>query len=179
MDTWIEDDRDGMDDADYEEQRATLDEMFAIGDKMTSILADENHLLNLHAIIESFAPESRYESLCIKLAKQTLAVWHEHPQANLYQHIVASDEDDEEDYYGNGKIQVTDYISFIGETSGNVYDTMMNMTNEDFNERSGVQGFEATVAFDKPCGTYKDSLDYEERVISIIDELCNLITEIP
>ncbi|MES2063374.1 MAG: hypothetical protein V4456_15715 [Bacteroidota bacterium] len=179
MDTWIEDDRESMDDGDYKEQRATLDEMFNIGDKMTGILADENHLLQLRSIMDSYTPISRYEALCAKLANQTLAVWNEHPQANLYQHIVPIDEDDEDDYYGNGKIQVTDYISFIGETSSNVYDTMMNMTNDDFNERSGVQDFEATVSFSEPCGKYKDSLDYEERMIAIIDELCNLITEMP
>ncbi|MFA6248721.1 MAG: hypothetical protein WC615_17395 [Mucilaginibacter sp.] len=179
MDYWIEDDKDSMDEGDYEEQRATLDEMFHIGDKMTSILADENHLLRLRSIIDGYTPFSRYEHLCIKLANQTLAVWNEYPQANLYQHIVPIDEDDEDNYYGNGKIQVTDYISFIGETSSNVYDTMMNMTNDDFNERSGVQDFEATVSFNEPCGKYKDGLDYEEQVIAIIDELCNLITEMP
>jgi len=179
MDNWIEDDKDSMDDGDYKEQRVTLDEMFNIGDKMTGILADENHLLQLRSIMDSYTPISRYEALCAKLANQTLAVWKEHPQANLYQHIVPIDEDDEDDYYGNGKIQVTDYISFIGETSSNVYDTMMNMTNDDFNERSGVQDFEATVSFSEPCGKYKDGLDYEERMIAIIDELCNLITEMP
>jgi hypothetical protein len=179
IDNWIEDDKDSMDDSDYKEQRATLDEMFSIGDKMTSILADENQLLMLRGIIDGFEPKSRYDVLCVKLANQTLAVWNEHPQANLYQHIVPIDEDDDDDYYGNGKIQVTDYISFIGETSSNVYDTMINMTNDDFNERSGVQDFEATVSFNEPCGKYEDGLDYEERVIAIIDELCNLITEMP
>jgi hypothetical protein len=56
---------------------------------------------------------------------------------------------------------------------------MINMTNDDFNERSGVQDFEVTVSFNEPCGKYEDGLDYEERVIAIIDELCNLITEMP
>jgi hypothetical protein len=179
MDTWIEDDRESKDDDDYEDQRATLDEMFDIGDKMTSVLADENHLSRLRAMIDGFTPISRYEVLCVKLTSQTLAVWREHPHANLYRHIVPIDENEEDEYYGNGKIQVTDYISFIGETSSNVYDTMMNMTNDDFNERSGVQDFEATVVFNEPCGKYKDGLDYEEKVIAIIDELCNLIAEMP
>jgi hypothetical protein len=179
MDNWIEDDRDGMDDGDYAEQRAILDEMSAIGDKMSPVLADENHLLQLPYIIENYTPETRYETLCVKLAKDILAVWTEYPQANLYQHIVPSEEDDEDDYYGNGKIQVNDYISFIGETSSCVYDTMMNMTNDDFNERSGVQDFETTVVFNNPCGKYKDGLGYEEKVIAIINELCNLITEMP
>jgi hypothetical protein len=179
MESWIEDDKESMDDGDYEQQRAILDETFAIGDKMSCHLADENHLLQLHAIAESCIPESRYETLCIKLAKETLAVWQEYPHANLYQHINATDDDDDDNYYGNGKIQVTDYISFIGETSSCVYDSMMNMANDDFNERSGVQDFEASVVFNKACGKYKDGLEYEEKVIAIIDELCNLITEMP
>ena len=83
-------------------------------------------------------------------------------QANLYQQI-GLEADDEDDYYGTGKILITDYISFIGETSGAVYQTMKDMLNEDFNERSGTQDFEATVVFDKRKGKYKDRLGYERK----------------
>ncbi|WP_158994916.1 hypothetical protein [Mucilaginibacter sp. L196] len=179
MDNWIEDDRESMDDADYKEQRANLDEMFAIGDKLEVILGKEEHLLQLQTIIKTAEAKNQFEKACVKLAKETLAIWMEFPYANLYQHITQNEEDDEDDYYGDGKIQVTDYISFIGETSGNVYETMINMTNDDFNERSGVQDFEATVVFDKAKGKYKDELAYEGKVIAIIDELCNLLNELP
>jgi len=178
MDNWIEDDRESMDDTDYKEQRANLDEMFAIGDKMMPLLSDEGHLLQLQKLIKAFQPQNRFETACLNLAKDTLTVWTEFPHANFYQHI-KHEEEDEDDYYGNGKIQVTDYISFIGETAGCVYETMINMTNDDFNERSGIQDFEATVVFDKPKGKYKDELAYEEKVLAIIKELCNLLNELP
>lgn len=177
MDNWIEDDRESMDEADYKEQRDNLDEMFAIGDKLTGILGEEEHLLKLQTIIKAFEPKNRFETACLNLAKDTLAVWMEFPHANLYQHV-EHEEDDEDDYYSNGKIQVTDYISFIGETSGSVYENMINMTNDDFNERSGVQDFETTVVFDKGKRKYKDELAYEAKVIAIINELCNLLTEL-
>lgn len=176
MDNWIEDDRQSMDDADYKEQRANLDEMFATGDKMKELLLEEQHLLQLQTRLKTFEPRNRFETACLKLAKETLAVWMEFPHANLYQHI--EHQEDEDDYYGNGTIQVTDYISFIGETSGCVYDAMMNMTNDDFNERSGIQGFEATVVFDNAKLSYKDQLAYEEKVMAIINELCDLLTEL-
>jgi hypothetical protein len=179
MESWIEDDKESMDDGDYEQQRAILDKTFEIGDKMIYHLADEDYLLQIHALIESYRPETRYETLCVKLAKATLAVWKEYPTANLYQHIIPIDEDDDDNYYGNGKIQITDYISFIGETSSCVYDSMMNMANDDFNERSGVQDFETSIVFNKTCGKYKDGLNYEEKVIAIINELSNLIIEMP
>jgi hypothetical protein len=177
MDNWIEDDRESMDDADYETQRANLDEMFAIGDKMGTLMGNEAHLLQLQTIIKTFQPQNRFETACLKLAKDSLAIWMEFPYPNLYQHIEA--EEDEDEYYSNDKIQVTDYISFIGETSGPVYDAMINMTNDDFNERWGVQDFEATVVFDKAKCRYRDELAYEEKVITIINELCNLLTELP
>lgn len=179
MDNWIEDDRETMDDIDYKDQRANLDEMFAIGDKMESLLSDEGNLQQLQTIIKTFQPQNRFETACLKVVKQTLAVWMEFPYSNLYQHITRSEEDDEDDYYGNGKIQVTDYISFIGETSGSVYETMISMTNDDFNERSGVQDFETTVFFDKANGGYKDELGYQEKLIAIINELCELLNELP
>jgi len=178
MDNWIEDDRESMDDIDYKEQRANLDQMFAIGDKIEPILSDEEHLRQLQAIIKSCEPQTQFHRNCVQLAKDTLAVWMEYPQANLYQQI-GREADDEDDYYGTGKILMTDYISFIGETSGSVYETMKNMLNEDFNERSGTQDFEAIVVFDKAKGKYKDQLGYEERVVAIINELCNLLTELP
>jgi hypothetical protein len=177
MDNWIEDDRQSMDDVDYKEQRANLDEMFAIGDKMEVILGKEEHLLQLQTVIKALQPKTRFETACVKITKETLALWMEFPHANLYQHI--GQEEDEDDHYGNGKILVTDYISFIGETSGSVYENMINMTNDDFNERSGVQDFEATVVFDRAKGRYKDGLAYEEKVMAIINELCNLLTKLP
>jgi len=177
MDNWIEDDRESMDEADYIEQKTNLDEMFAIGDKMEVILGEEEHLSQLQTIIDAFEPKNPFEKSCLYLAKETLALWLEFPYANLYQHIekIAG----EDDYYGDGKIQVTDYISFIGETSGSVYETMINMTNDDFNERSGIQDFEATVVFDKVKGSYIDELAYEGKVMTIINELCTLLNELP
>ena len=179
MDNWIEDDRDSMDEADYKEQRGILDEVLFIGDEMKSFLSDEKELEQLQSKIQQFEPVSQFERDCLKLAKEALALWMEFPNANLYQNIGSYDNDEEEDdYYSDGKIKVTDYISFIGETSSCVYDTIMTMLNDDFNERSGVQDFESTLIFNKPQRKYKDVLAYEERVIGIITDLCDLIPEL-
>lgn len=176
MNNWIEDDRDSMDDIDYEKQRAILDEVFAVGDEVEKLLFDESYLIKLQSRLQEFRPDSQFEKACVTLAKETLAVWMEFPTSNLYQNITTDDEDD--DYYNNGKIKVTDYISFIGETASCVYDSMMNMLNDDFNERSGIQDFEYTIVFNKPQSKYDDVLAYEQRVIAIIEELCDLIPEL-
>jgi len=178
MDNWIEDDREGMDKEDYKEQRAILDEVFSIGDKMKVLLNDEKELEKLQDRIQKFEPESQFDRDCLKLAKETLALWMEYPTAHIYQHLNEDIDEDEDDYYSNGKIKVTDYISFIGEMSSCVYDTMMTMLNDDFNERSGTQDFETTIVFNKPQRKYKDVLAYEDRVIGIIEDLCDLIPEL-
>jgi hypothetical protein len=179
MDNWIEDDRESMDEADYKEQRAILDEVFFIGDEMKAFLNNEKELEQLQSKIQQFEPISPFDRDCLRLAKETLALWMEFPNANLYQNIGSYDNDEEEDdYYSDGKIKVTDYISFIGETSSCVYDTMMEMLNNDFNERSGIQDFENTIVFNKPRRKFKDILAYEERVIGIITDLCDLIPEL-
>jgi len=174
---WIEDDRDSMDKDDYTQQRAILDEVSFVGDQMKAFLGDETYLVQLQSILQKFEPSNQFGRDCLKLAKETLALWMEFPTANLYQHL-ASAEDDEDDYYSDGKIKLTDYISFIGETSSCVYDTMMTMLNDDFNERSGVQDFENIIVFNKSQGKYKDVLAYEERVLAIIEDLCDLIPEL-
>ncbi len=179
MDNWIEDDRESMDKEDYKEQRAILDEVFSIGDQMKVLLLDEKQLEQLQSRIQKLEPANQFDKDCVKLAKETLALWMEFPTANLYQNLASYDNDEEEDdYYNDGKIKVTDYISFIGETSSCVYDTMMTMLNDDFNERSGVQDFENSIVFNKPQRKYKDVLAYEERVINIITDLCDLIPEL-
>lgn len=178
MDNWIEDDRETVDEADYKEQRAILDEVFFIGGEMKAILSDERELEQLQARIQQFTPCSPFERSCYKVAKETLAIWMEFPTADIYQHLSPDESDDDDDYYSDGKIKVTDYISFIGETSSCVYDSMMDMLNDDFNERSGIQNFESTTVFNKKMGKYKDVLLFEERVIAIIKELCGLIPEL-
>jgi hypothetical protein len=52
------------------------------------------------------------------------------------------------------------------------------MLNDDFNERSGTQDFETTIVFNRKHGKYKDVLAYEERVIKIIEDLCDLIPDL-
>jgi hypothetical protein len=159
MDNWLEDDRESMDVADYTAQRAVLDEVSFVGDQMKAFLGDETHLFQLQSTIQNFQPVDQFGRDCLNLAKETLALWMEYPTANLYQHLSPA-EDDEDDYYSDGKIRLTDYISFIGETSSCVYDTMMTMLNDDFNERSGVQDFENITVFNKSQRKYKDFLAY-------------------
>lgn len=147
-------------------------------DEMEILLGDESWLLKLQSRIKSFEPNSGIEKDCIALAKETLALWMEFPTANIYQHIIPVDEDDDDEYYGNGKIKVADYISFIGETSSSVYDNLMNMLNDDFNERSAVQDFVHKIIFNQKPEKQADLLAYEERVIRIIEKLCDLIPQL-
>jgi len=178
MTSWIEDDREDMDEAEYKQQRTTLDEIFAVGDEMEKLLNDESWLTQLQVRIQGFMPNNPFEKSCVHIANETLVLWAEFPSANIYQHITPIDENDEDEYYGNGKIKVTDYISFIGETSSSVYDNLINMLNDDFNERSAVQDFEHKIVFNQKPEKQKDILAYEERVIRIIEELCDLIPQL-
>ncbi|MES2111901.1 MAG: hypothetical protein V4577_24300, partial [Bacteroidota bacterium] len=157
MDNWLEDDRENMDKDDYTQQRAILDEVSFVGDQMKAFLGDETHLVQLQSNLQKFEPSDQLGRDCLKVAKETLALWVEFPTANLYHHLAPA-EDDEDDYYSDGKIKLTDYVSFIGETSSCVYDSMMTMLNDDFNERSGLQDFESIIVFNKRQGKYQDAL---------------------
>ena len=44
MTNWIEDDREGMDDEEYNQHRTKLDEIFSVGDEMEKLLGDESWL---------------------------------------------------------------------------------------------------------------------------------------
>ncbi|MFI5160521.1 MAG: hypothetical protein ACHQHN_04550 [Sphingobacteriales bacterium] len=178
MNNWIEDDRGDMDEADYLQQRTIMDEILAVGDLMENLLVDENHLTQLQYHIQQFEAETAFEKACVMIAKDTILLWTKFPTANLYQHINECEPNDDDDYYGQGKIRVTEYISFIGETSSCVYESMMTMLNEDFNERSGLQDFEHRIVFNTTPIKQMDVLVYEERAIDIIEKMCDLIPQL-
>lgn len=179
MEDWITNDRGEMDEEDYQKHRSDLNIVNHFGDLMERRIKAKINLQKLAERVEAFKVRTPFQQDCLDLAKRTLAVWRAYPKANLYMNEhepEMDDEDYDDDYYSY--LHIAEYVGFIGKTGGHLYESMMDMANNDFNERSKVLEPQVATAFAKKPKKYADVLGYEAEVFDIISELSTLLDQL-
>ena len=180
MEEWIENDKDSMDEADFNRQSSELRVAFHYGDLMERRIRAKINLEQMKARIQAYHPRNLFETDCLELAKTTWDIWQTYPTHNIYYNENVPKEDDEDyddDYYNF--LHMEEYISFIGEMDSNLYESMQNMINNDLNEKSKILEPETTTTFEQAMTPYRDSLAYEQKVFDTISTLCDLLNDLP
>jgi hypothetical protein len=124
--------------------------------------------------IESFALSNDFGQECLRIAKKAFALFEQYPDANIFQNT--SNEEFEED---QGIIRAEQYISFIADNQGLLYDNIERAVNDEFNECSQMQQpllFQVYDNENKPC---QEGLDFEYKIFPLINDLCTLLNQIP
>lgn len=169
---WI-DEGDEYESGSYEQQRIDHELAMCAGDfvreKMTAIDFRES----LPQLIGAFVPETDMQREALRIACKTLALWQQYPGKNLFAH--ASDTTTDDDYGYDSAIYMHEYISFVSSTTGALGEMLIEMVENDFNERSRQQLPEQLTHFTEVQAPYTDILAYERAVFSLIDDLCTLL----
>jgi len=179
-DEWVEEQKGELEDDGYAHYRSDLNAAYHYGDLMGRRIAAKKQLELLPDRIAGFLPRNDFQRECLELAQRTLALWRQHPKANIYQHEFEPDPDDEDyedDYYSY--LHIHEYVGFIARADGHLYETLMENINNDFNERSKLLEPEQKTCFDTARLKRQDILAYEAEAFSIISQLCNLLNELP
>lgn len=121
--------------------------------------------------IAAFRPQTSFEHSVLALAQTALRLEQQFPEGNLFAH--ASEPEDDE--YGNNAIYMHKYISFVASTTDALGQMLMEMVENDFNERSAEQEPQLITHFTERQEPYRDELAYERAVFSLIDDLCTLL----
>jgi hypothetical protein len=177
VDEWIEDGRHEMDEKDYEFTRKALGRAQEYGDLFQKLILDDSLLNEFETRLSDFKPQNSFEKECGKLARTTFELWQQYPDAHIFQNA-PQPEIDEDGYDEYNYIGIGDYISFIADTEGSLYDRLMEMVNGDLNERSGVLEPEIITRFDEPVPPSNGGLEYERELLAIINKLCDLLYEL-
>lgn len=146
------------------------------GDIMRNRMAHPYAIDTFADRVETFRPANEFERDCLRVAEKTLNLYREYPTATIYNNVperFLNEEDEDYDYY-ESPIRVDEYISFVAEVKGKVYDSLYDMINTEFQERSEMLEPEIITLYN---GENKSvlTLDFERRLIAIIDDLVSLL----
>jgi hypothetical protein len=177
---WVDDDCGDMDKDDLNKHQNDLNKVYHFGDLMEKRIKSKVNLEQLAVRTENFKVTSDFQRAVKDLAIRTLSIWDHYPKRNIYQQAnypEVGDEGYDEDYYNF--LHIHEYVGFIGDTHSCLYDSMMDMINNDLNERAKVIEPQVTTLFDSPTLAYQDTLRYEHEVFELISDLCTLLNELP
>ncbi|QJD96025.1 hypothetical protein HH214_09120 [Mucilaginibacter robiniae] len=127
----------------------------------------------LPELIAAFQPQTSFDVSVMKVAQATLRLEQQFPEGNLFAH--ASEPEDDEDYGYNNEIYMHEYIGFVASTTDALGQMLVEMVENDFNERSAEQEPQLITHFTQRQAPYRDELAYERAVFSLIDDLCTLL----
>jgi hypothetical protein len=188
LEDWIENDLDQMDERDINIERSALRSANHYGDIMQRKLFNKYHLDHFAERVQQFHVRSPFARGCLKLAKDTLALWASFPNGYLFSHVKDSfpekekmDEDDDEynEEEGNSTILLSEIVHFIAENEGSLYDSLAEMVNSEFNEKSTTQEPVLVKVYDHELDGNNDTLDFERCLFDLIDNLCILLNDLP
>jgi hypothetical protein len=178
---WIEDDRAQMDEDDYRGHRNGLNRATHFGDLMERRIKSPLQLSQMRDRLQNFVVRTAFDLNVLELAETTFNLWQRFPEKGLFSNACIPDADPGEDEYDDhySVLHLGEYVGFIAEQTGILNESLMNMVNNDFNEKTRVQEPECRINFGKK-GTYRpEALDYEHQLFDIISELTCLLNELP
>ncbi len=172
---WVEDDPEGWEQDSYNSHLSQLNTAGHIGSVMQRRLWNACHLTCFAERVERFIPLDSFGCECLSVAEKALGLWRDYPRANLYRYADTSVLNGDDDEYNEGDcITMDKYIGFCAGTTGWLYQTLAECVNSEFNECREMQQPVLTRTFDGRA-QQADSLDFECRLFSLMDDLCYLL----
>ena len=183
---WITDDMGELEEETQHEFMNALKTAAWYGDEVERKIFGRYHLDHFAGIVKNARCRTPFEQACRGLAEQTFALWSDHPQANIFSHLRTPEQDrrrdgddgyDDEEYYNT--IHVGEYIHFIADTQSSLYDSIQMNIDSELNEKLYWQEHTLFLPYDQNFKAGSDSLDYENRLFKLLDQLCYLLNDLP
>lgn len=172
---WVLDDPDSYEENERVRWSAELNRAAHWGDTIFRKLFSRVQLERFAARLDKFLPRDEPEQDCLTVARAFYALWQAYPQATIFRNmsVGATTEEDEE-----GCIHAEQYVSFVADTEGWLYEQISETLNTEFNECSTMEQPTILNVHDGRQ-TEERSLDFEQRLFPLIDDLCTLLNNLP
>jgi hypothetical protein len=125
--------------------------------------------------VAKFKASTAFEQDCLSLAKRAWQLFQQFPNGKVFRNM--QNQEFEDDY--DEIIRAEQYISFIAETDGRLYDTVAEMVNSVFNECREMEIPTLTQVFDGQHEITGERLDFEYSLFPFLEDLCTLLDEMP
>ncbi|MFV5699796.1 hypothetical protein ACM55H_15640 [Flavobacterium sp. ZT3R17] len=174
MEEWLIDD---FENDETEESNSALSEFnqaIYYGDVMLRKIYNLYHLNYFKQRTESYRPSTSFEKDCLTVAEKTLALLLEYPDYTIFQNT-----SNREFEYDDGVIKAEQYISFIADSDGLLYENIARVINDEFNECSEMEEPTLLQIYNTKNQPSNKGLDFEYRLFPLINDLCTLLNNTP
>ncbi|MEO7977674.1 hypothetical protein [Flavobacterium sp.] len=144
------------------------------GDVMHRKMYNPYHLNVFEKRISSYKFNNSFEKDCLSVAKQALALMLEYPACTIFQSTSNREFENDE-----GIIRAEQYISFIADTDGLLYENIARVINDEFNECSEIEEPTLLQIYDSQNELTHKTLDFEYRLFPLLNDLCTLLNNMP
>lgn len=144
------------------------------GDVMHRKMYNPYHLSVFEKRISSYKFNNSFEKDCLSVAKKALALMLEYPDCTIFQSTSNREFENDE-----GIIRAEQYISFIADTDGLLYENIARVINDEFNECSEIEEPTLLQIYDSENELTHKALDFECRMFPLLNDLCTLLNNMP
>ncbi|MCY1661057.1 hypothetical protein [Chryseobacterium sp. SL1] len=153
-----------------------------IGDYMEQKIFNHQNLTRFKERINRFENRDSFETDCLLLACDTLALYEMFPDATIYRNIQqgkrnTAHDDCDEDYDERTTIRLDQYVSFCADDKGILFQALFDSVNAEFQESTEIEEPSIEKRFDG-VSISNDNLDFENCIFPTIERLIDILNSI-
>lgn len=146
-----------------------------IGERMQQKLFNRANLAVFEQRLMAFNPTDEFDKECRALACDALALYREYPDTNIFCNSSLAEVNVHEDGdYEQDCLRMDQYISFVADTKGWLFQSLEESTNSEFGEYGNTEEPTIIKRFDGKPVTGKN-LVFENRLFALLDDICYLL----
>lgn len=173
---WLFEDLDGREETELNRNISELNAAEHYGEVIFRKIYTRYHLDYFKERLDRFTASDAFGLKCLEIAQSAFDLFTRYPDRSIFYHI--KKEDDEQEYE-DGIIRAEQYISFIADTEGWLYDNISEMVNSEFNECADMEEPCVEQVFDQFATSLQEGLEFEQRIFPLITDLCTLLNNLP
>lgn len=174
MEEWLIDDLENCDNDDANYEFSEFNEANYYGDIMLRKMYNPYHLNAFKQRIDTYKSKSSFGWDCLSVAQNAFALLTDYPHASIFRNTMNQELDQDDSI-----IHAEQYISFIADSDGLLYENIARVVNDEFNECGEIEEPTLQQIYDYESRPSKEVLDFEYRIFPLINELCTLLNHIP
>jgi hypothetical protein len=174
MEEWLIDDYENDEIEQGNSAISEFNEATYCGDVMFRKIYNLYHLNYFKQRTQSYRPNTSFEKDCLAVAEKALALLLEYPDYTIFHNT-----SNREFEYDDGVIKAEQYISFIANSEGLLYENIARVVNDEFNECSEMEEPTLLQIYDAENQPSNKGLDFEYRLFPLLNDLCTLLNNTP
>jgi hypothetical protein len=175
IEQWVLESEGEYEEEEYREYQTDFRLSDYFGKKLIRSIRHPRHLVLFEKRVTSFKPIDTWESELANICGKALQLYKEYPNASIFRNICESifDRDEEENI-----VSPEQYLSFCWSFTGTLAEQVFHTVNADLQECGHIDEPQTIQSFATPQTEELHHLDFEDRLLTILDELVFVIKQI-